>query len=52
MTIKGLRAALTKKQAQQHPNHKDADGSVKAVKPDAGTGPVPKPHKKFTGRGR
>ena len=47
-----MMAAMARKNAQHHPENKNADGTVKATKPRRGTGPVPKPMKKVTGRGR
>ena len=45
-------AALAKKNSQQHLEHKNPDGTQKVAKPRRGTGPVVKPMKKVTGRGR
>ena len=50
--IDSMLAALAKKNSQQHFEHKNADGTVKKSKPQRGTGPVVKPMKKVTGRGR
>jgi hypothetical protein len=47
-----MMAAMARKNAQHYPETKNADGTVKATKPRRGTGPVPKPIKKVTGRGR
>lgn len=47
-----MMAALAKKNSQQHLEHKNPDGTQKATKPRRGTGPVTKPMKKVTGRGR
>ena len=47
-----MMAAMARKNAQHYPETKNADGTVKASKPRRGTGPVPKPMKKVTGRGR
>lgn len=52
MSVKGLKEALAKKQAQQHPEQQDPDGPVAVTKPRPGIVPVPKLHKKITGRGR
>lgn len=47
-----MMAALAKKNGQQHLEHKNPDGTQKITKPQRGTGPVSKPQKKVTGRGR
>jgi hypothetical protein len=47
-----MMAAMARKNSQHHPEIKNPDGTVKATKPRRGTGPVPKPMKKVTGRGR
>ena len=47
-----MMAAMARKNAQHYPETKNADGTVKATKPRRGTGPVPRPMKKVTGRGR
>ena len=52
MAIKGLKEALAKKRAQQHPENRDPDSEVRV----ANTPPVrpggSKPQKKAAGRGR
>ena len=45
-------AALAKKNSQQRLDHKNPDGTQKKTKPQRGTGPVAKPMKKASGRGR
>jgi hypothetical protein len=47
-----MMAAMARKNAQHYPETKNADGTVKVTKPRRGTGPVPRPMKKVTGRGR
>ena len=47
-----MMAARARKNAQHYPETKNADGTVKVTKPRRGTGPVPRPMKKVTGRGR
>ena len=51
MPIKGLKAALEKKQAAQHPDSKMDDVDQKA-KPGRAPVMANKPQKKVTGRGR
>ena len=53
MAIKGLKEALAKKRAKQHPEHEegvDAEIKITPVKPVRVGGN--KPQKKVTGRGR
>lgn len=47
-----LKLAMARKNKQLYPEIKNADGAVKAKKPQQGTGPSPRPMKKITGRGR
>lgn len=50
--ISQMMAALENKKNAQKPLAKNPDGTVKIGKPTRGTGPIPKPPKKVTGRGR
>lgn len=52
MSIKGIKEALAKKQAQQQSGQQDTDGVVIKDQLRRVNGPVPRPHKKVTGRGR
>lgn len=52
MAIKGLKEALAKKQARQHPDNQDVDVNAKAAVPKSATPASKKPQKKASGRGR
>ena len=52
MAIKGLKEALAKKQARQHPDNQEVDVNAKASLPKSTTPASKKPQKKVTGRGR
>ena len=50
--ISQMMAALENKKNVQKPLATNPDGTVKKSKPLRGVGPIPKPPKKVTGRGR